>query len=75
MIYEYHADDDETAVILNGKEQGRLSGRPKRWRGPIPHPDTEFFDEFETIVRQMSTPDERELMLHLLAGNVDRVGF
>lgn len=75
MIYKYHDETDETAIVLHEDEQGRISGKPTKWRGQIPHPETQHFQEFEKILGQMSSADERILMLHLLAGNVQRVGF
>lgn len=75
MQYIYDDEKDDTAVVLDGEEQGTLSGKPTQWRGPIPHPDSSYFGEFEEILRQINSRDERELMLHIIAGTVERVGF
>ena len=75
MKYEYDSDSGETKVILDGEELGTLSAWPTRWaNGTIPDPRTEYFSEFETIIRQMSSPVEREFFLHLLVNNVTMIG-
>ena len=75
MKYQYSDTDGETEVMLNNEIKGTLSGWPTKWsNGNIPHPESDYFDEFESILRQMSSLEERELMLHLVAGNVDKVG-
>ena len=75
MKFKYNKSDDVTKVVLNGEVCGELTGQVTYMRGDIPHPDSDTFDEFVDIVRQMNAPDERELFLHLLAGNVSREGF
>ena len=75
MRFIYDEENDETIVEFNNKEEGRIDGRIGSWRRNMPHPDTDQFDEFAQILLQMSTPDERVMVLHLMAGVVEREGF
>ena len=70
MIFEYDAGSDETVVYLNDEEKGRITGRIEKTRNGIPHPNTPQYGEFETILLQMSTPDERNAILHIIAGEI-----
>ena len=73
MRYVYESESNETLVMVDGDEKGVIDGEINRWRNGIPHPKTNQFDDFEDILRQMSTPDERSLLLHIIAGNVERI--
>ena len=75
MRWRYRESDDQTELILDGESVASVSGEITRWKNGIPHPNTDAFDEFEEILLQMNTPDEREILLHLIAGNVGREGF
>lgn len=73
MKFEFDAEAGETIVSLAGDEMGCIDGRIEKTRNGIPHPDTAQFEAFESILLQMSTPDERAAMLHLLAGHIEHV--
>ena len=75
MKYDYKADDDETDLVIDGEVKGTLNGWPTSWSfGVVPSPQSDRFDEFETILNQMSSPDERILLLHLISNNVEKDG-
>ena len=75
MKYVYDEDDDETVAEIDGEEFATMDGKVSRWRNGVPHPDTNAFEAFETGLLQLSTPKEREVILHLLTSTIERDGF
>ena len=75
MKYIYDSESDQTIVELDGEKYGTIDGKVTNWRNGIPHPDTDQFNQFEKILLEMNTPDERDLLLHLIAGEISRDGF
>ena len=75
MIYEYDAEADETTASVDGETFATMDGQVTRWRDGMPHPNTDWFENFEAGLLQLDTPTERKVILHLIAGQVERVGF
>jgi len=73
MRYVYNKG--EVDIVVDEDVIGTLSEQPTAWKNNIPHPDSDLFDEFQVILLQLSTPDEREILLHIVSGNIEWVGF
>ena len=75
MKFEYHPDADETTASIDNNTFATMNGKVTQWRNGIPHPDTEWFGTFEIAILQLDTPTERKVILHIITGNSNQVGF
>lgn len=75
MIVEYVADTDTTQAKIDGEIIAEMDGKVSEWRGGVPNPDTEWFHEFQTGLLELNSTDERKVILQLIAGEIERIGF
>ena len=73
--YEYDAEADETTASIGDEIFAVMDGEVSEWRGQIPHPDSDAYEEFEIGIHQLNSPTERRVFLHLISGDVVREGF
>lgn len=75
MRYEYKSDIDETHASINGTVFAEMEGKIQYWRNNVPHPETAAFETFADGLVELDSPTEAEVTLHLLAGEVEQIGF
>ena len=75
LKYIYDGDSNETVIELDGEQQTALSGKVTAWRGGIPTPDSDQYNEFEDWLLKLDSPTERRVLLYLHSGNIEKTGF
>ena len=75
MKYEYDSELDETRASIDGVVFATIDGEVTRWRNGIPHTETGAYQTFSDGLLQLDTPREREVILHLMAADIEKVGF